>query len=113
MVGQALQKAADRSPAGLFVRPPACIRTRPGSRSLTGYSPLCVAAKIYQESHSRISVCHCRYRTVVRDRPIFDARAHAPGQPFACNLKIAMPATGRVVRQTVVGDRRLASRTRR
>ena len=46
--------------------------------------------------------CHCRYRTIVRDRPIFDTLAHAPGQPFACNLKIAMPAASRVVRQTVV-----------
>jgi hypothetical protein len=48
------------------------------------------------------SFCYCRCRTVVRERPIFDALAHAPGQPFACNLKIAMSAAGRVVRQTVV-----------
>jgi hypothetical protein len=28
--------------------------------------------------------------------------ADAPGQPFACKLKIAMPAAGRVVGQTLV-----------
>jgi hypothetical protein len=32
---------------------------------------------------------------------IFDGVAHAPGQPFACNFKIAMLAAGRVVRWTV------------
>ena len=46
--------------------------------------------------------CHRHYRTVVGDRPIFDALAHAPGQPFACNLKIGVPAAGRVVLQTVL-----------
>jgi hypothetical protein len=46
--------------------------------------------------------CHCRYRTVVGDGPIFDALAHAPGQPFACNFKIAMAAAGRVVVQTMI-----------
>lgn len=46
--------------------------------------------------------CHGRYRTVVGDGPIFDALAHAPGQPVACNFKIAMAAAGRVVVQTMI-----------
>jgi hypothetical protein len=59
-----------------------------------------VAAKIYQEGQSRISAA-LQLSDLVRDRPIFDGVAHAPGQPFACNFKIAMLAAGRVVRWTV------------
>jgi hypothetical protein len=76
-------------------------RLVPPRDPLAGCSPL-----VWPRGSTRRAIqnlcCHCRYRTVVRDRPIFDALADAPGQPFACNLKIAMPAAGRVVGQTVV-----------
>ena len=97
-----------RSPATLstwvlLIDTAACLRQGfPAERSPGGMlSYLCGREDLPAEPIENCC-CYRRYRTVVVDRPIFDALAHAPGQPFACNLKIAIPAAGRVVLQTVI-----------
>ena len=45
--------------------------------------------------------CHRHHRTVVGDRPIFDA-CRCAWSAIRVNLKIGVPAAGRVVLQTVL-----------